>query len=70
MHNLYLLNDGSHPIELPEEFLNIRLFSEGKERLSDFVNIKNPYRKRYKWPTVRELLAESGYEIKDGRYKD
>ena len=67
LKNLYLLNDGTQAIELPDDFLNVQLFSEGKERLCDFVNMKNPYRKQYKWPTVKTLLIDSGYEIQEGR---
>ena len=67
LRNLYLLNDGSQPIDLPDEFLGIELFSEGKDRLCDFVNVKNPYRKKYKWNTVKELLLGSGYGIKEDR---
>ena len=67
LRNLFLLNDGSEQIELPDEFLNIQLFAEGKERVCDFVNVKNPYRKKYKWPTVKELLLASGYEIRERR---
>lgn len=67
LKNLYLLNDGTQAIDLPDEFLNVRLFSEGKDRLCDFVNVKNPYRKQYKWPTVKTLLIDSGYDISEGR---
>ena len=67
LNNLYLLNDGTQPIDLPDEFLNVRLFDEGKDRVSAFANQKNPYRKQYKWPTVKELLKESGYVISEGR---
>lgn len=67
LNTLYLLNDGSQRIELPDEFLGIKLFKEGKDRLCDFVNIKNPYRKKYKWTTIKELLLEDGYDIAEKR---
>ncbi len=67
LRNLFLLNDGSEPIDLPEEFIGIELFAEGKDRVCDYVNIKNPYRKQYKWTTVKSLLIDSGYEIREGR---
>lgn len=67
LKNLYLLNDGTQAIDLPDEFLNVRLFGEAKDRLCDFVNVKNPYRKQYKWPTVKTLLIDSGYDISEGR---
>lgn len=70
LNNLYLLNDGTQPIDLPDEFLNVRLFNEGKERVCDFANLKNPYRKQYKWPTVKELLEGDGYVVSEGRQDD
>ena len=70
LRNLYLLNDGTQPIDLPDEFLNVRLFAEGKERLCDFVNLKNPYRRQYKWPTVKTLLMDNDYTITEGREKN
>ena len=70
LNNLYLLNDGTQPIDLPDEFLNVRLFNEGKERVCGFANLKNPYRKQYKWPTVKELLEGDGYVVSEGRQDD
>ena len=70
LRNLYLLNDGTQPIDLPDEFLNVKLFAEGKERLCDFVNLKNPYRRQYKWPTVKTLLMDNDYTITEGREKN
>ena len=67
LKTLYLLNDGTQKIDLPDEFLETRLFTEGKDRLCDFLNFKNPSRKQYKWPTVKTLLIESGYIISEGR---
>ena len=70
LRNLYLLNDGTQPIDLPDEFLNVKLFAEGKERLCDFVNLKNPYQRQYKWPTVKTLLMDNDYIITEGREKN
>ena len=67
LKNLYLLNDGTAPIILPDEFLGVRLFTEDKARLCDFVNLKNQYNRLYKWKTVKNLLIEWGYCISEGR---
>ena len=67
LKNLYLLNDGTAPIILPDKFLGVRLFTEDKARLCDFVNLKNQYNRLYKWKTVKHLLIEWGYCISEGR---
>lgn len=67
LKSLYLLNDGTQPIDLPDEFLNVELLNEGKERLCELINVKNPYRRQYKWTTVKTLLIDSGYDIREGR---
>lgn len=67
LKNLYLLNDGTAPVMLPDEFLGVRLFTEDKARLCEFVNLKNQYSRLYKWKTVKNLLIEWGYCISEGR---
>lgn len=67
LKNLYLLNDGTAPIILPDKFLGVRLFTEDKARLCEFVNLKNQYNRLYKWKTVKNLLIEWGYCISEGR---
>lgn len=64
---LYLLNDGTEPITLPDEFLGVKLFTADKARLCEFVNLKNPYSRPYKWPTIETLLLDCGYSIEKGR---
>lgn len=70
LKNLYLLNDGAVPVVLPDEFLGVRLFTEDKAKLCDFVNLKNQYNRLYKWKTVKSLLIDWGYHIEEGRAKD
>lgn len=64
---LYLLNDGTEPIILPDEFLGVPLFTEDKDRLCSIVNLKDPYNVPYKWPTVKSILLDCGYQITLGR---
>ena len=67
LKRLYLPATKNDPIELPEKFLGVRLFTREKRELCDFVNLKNPYNRPYRWPTIRELLCDSDYIISDGR---
>ena len=64
---LYLLNGGTEPIILPDEFLGVKLFVPDKTRLCEFVNKKNTYNRPYRWPTVKTLLLDYGYIIDEGR---
>ena len=65
LKRLYLLNDGTKEIILPDPFLDTELFTDGKDRLCEYLNIKSRYRKKYKWPTVKEMLKEQGYKVSD-----
>ena len=68
---LYLLNDGTNEIAVPENFLDRKLYSEEKNQLCDYLKIKSKQRKQIKWTTLKELLRESGYTVeekKDSRW--
>lgn len=67
LKRLYLPATKDDPIELPDKFLGVRLFTPDKSALCDFVNLKNPYNRPYRWPTVKDLLIESDYSISEGR---
>lgn len=64
---LYLLNDGTAPIVLPDEYLGVKLFTPDKEKLCEFVNLKNPYNRPLKWTSVKQRLIDSEYQITEGR---
>ena len=64
---LYLLNDGTEPIVLSDEYIGVPLFVDDKSKLCDFVNLKDPYNVKYKWNTVKSVLLDCGYLITDGR---
>lgn len=64
---LYLLNDGTEPVVIPDEYIGVPLFAEDKARLCEFVNVKDPYNVPYKWTTVHKLLPDWGYQVSEGR---
>ena len=64
---LYLLNNGTEAIILPNEFIGVPLFKTDKEKLCDFVNLRDPYNVRYRWTTVHHVLLDCGYSITEGR---
>lgn len=64
---LYLRNDGTQPIDLPDEYLDVPLYSADKKRLSELVNLKNSYNRKYNWPTVKKRLIDSDYIVSEGR---
>ncbi len=68
LKNLYLLNaDGAKPMEIPDEYIGVPLFSRDKTRLCGCVNVRDPYNVPYKWTTVHKLLLDWGYLITEGR---
>lgn len=54
-------------IELPGEYLDEPLTLELKEDLCLDLNIVNSNGYLLKWPTIKKLLEENGYSIKDAR---
>ena len=48
-------------IELPEHFLNVRLYSDQWPELCKFVGLKRPHGGYYSIPTVSAYLNEHGY---------
>ena len=67
LKKLYLLNDGTKEIIIPDDFLDTPLFKDGKDRLCELLKIKSHFRKEYKWLTVKEMLKEQGYDVKEDR---
>ncbi len=67
LKRLYLRNDGTQPLVVPDEYLNKELFTPDRNELCKIINLKNKSNRLYKWPTVKTLLLDSGYVITDGR---
>ena len=62
-------------IELPERFLNVRLYSDQWNELCQFVGLKRPHGGFYSMPTTAKYLGENGYCVvkkkdskKNGQY--
>lgn len=64
---LYLPDNDLSAFTVPDEFLNRPLFVEDKNKLCEIVNQRNPYNRRFGWPTVREMLIDCGFDISERR---
>ena len=59
-------------IELPERFLNVRLYSDQWNELCQFVGLNRPHGGFYSMPTTAKYLGENGYCVikkKDSKRK-
>lgn len=52
-------------IIVPDEFMNVELTPDEKEALCVALDIKNDHGELTKWTTIKKLLNEDGYTIKD-----
>lgn len=64
LDRLYLL-DSDGELFVPEEYLDRRLFKEGKDKLCEILNIRDNSNHLMKWPTVKAKLIQAGYCVKD-----
>lgn len=67
LERLYVYKQDIETVEIPDEFLNVPLFAQDKERLSHTLNIINKGGRLYKWNTIKSMLANSGYKLKETR---
>ena len=53
--------------EFPEELLGKRLYREEQDHICALMSMRRPkaIHDHYKWPTVRKILRENGYEVSD-----
>lgn len=70
LSRLYLPQTDPHALTIPDDYLGIRLFTPDKNRLCAIINQRNRYNRPYKWPTVKGMLIDSGYQIVEGREKN
>lgn len=70
LERLYLASSCAVPlIEVPEEYLGKRLFTEEKRALCANLNLRNPKNSRpYQWTKIKEFLIENDYYVEEGRY--
>ena len=52
---------------MPEEYLNRRLFKKDKDSLCKRLNLKNEKGRLCRWPTVKKVLLDNHYYIKEDR---
>ena len=52
-------------IDLPPEYLDVKLYREEKERLAVVLNIRDDSGTLKKWPTIHKRLSEQGYIIEN-----
>ena len=67
---LYIYSQKDRTIELPAEYLNVRLFAEDRERLAQYLYLLDESGRVCKWHTIKTLLSEMGYQIKNRRNKN
>ena len=66
LDRLYLW-DSEAKIEVPQEFLDKKLFTDDKERLCETMRILKPNGTIRKWNSIQDVLIEAGYSIINGR---
>lgn len=67
LSRLYLPQTDYSAIEVPEDFLNRRLFVEDKKLLCSVLNIHHPSGRLYGWTSIHQLLLHAGYQVCEGR---
>jgi hypothetical protein len=65
--NVYVFTPEVRDCLVPEEFLNIPLTTEDKERLVDELQIHNECGRLCKWTTVKNELLNNGYVVEEIR---
>ena len=68
LQTLYLPTEGVPTVTVPAAFLGKQLFSEDRAKLSEILNLRDPSNnRRYKWPTVKNILIDNDYTITESR---
>ena len=53
-------------IVVPEEYLNRKLTTKDKSELCKIVNVYGEKKSILKWTSIKPIIINSGYEVKDG----
>lgn len=64
---LYVYKQDIKTVIIEDEFLNVPLYTEDKERLSHRMNILTKGGRLCKWNTIKTMLPDSGYKLKEMR---
>lgn len=69
LNQLYLYNlyGSEQKIKVPQEWIDKKLYKNDKSALCKYLDFKNECGRTLGWTTVKEILADYGYVIKDGR---
>lgn len=54
-----------HQVILEDKYINKILMAEDKKDLVEDLNIKNDRNNIMKWPTIKKIIINSGYEVED-----
>lgn len=68
LNRLYVLD--YYSAQVPDEFLDRKLFAEDKCALCEALSIRDEKGRIYKWPKVKEYLFREGYHIRENREKN
>ena len=50
-------------MKIPEDLLNVRLYSDRWKEVSGIVGLRRPHGGFYSMPTVAKYLEQNGYEV-------
>ena len=70
LKSLYLLDRENGTVIIPDEFIDCKLFKEGKADLNNAVYIKNDKGRLIPWKKLSQLITDSGYTITEGKADD
>ena len=70
LNTLYLLDKENGLVMIPDEFIEKKLFKEGKADLNNAIYIKNDNGRFIPWKKLSQLITDSGYTITEGKSDD
>ena len=70
LKTLYLFDKDNGIVMIPDEYIEQRLFKEGKTDLINSVYIKNDKGRLIPWDKLSQLITDSGYTITEGKSND
>ena len=67
LETLYVPWTKEDEIIIPDEYLSRRLFTDDKRALCEYLNHRNKSGRLFRWPTIKDMIIDSGYAIEEGR---
>lgn len=65
LNTRYLYDPSDDTLIVPDEYINVSLFTEEKEALALALNYRNSCGALYKWGAIKKKLIEQGYTIQE-----